>query len=488
MFKALETFIPYVKLFQHFTLLLPNMPPVPLGPQHLSQNALHPPPFVPPEALKEIYPELSDHFETVIHTNYSRLERQLKMYDESATYMVSLSPYAQLIATTPEIYTGYQNVASKIKQTHPDSSMHTASVAKLMAMCDDMQKLRKRARLAQEKATAVAMEKNREEKEAAKEAAKEEGKRPRKKPKTKTSPEEVPTSDEEGEAVSIPDDDVPMEDIDSQERRSSPEVQIIDDPIDFDQGAQVVVSGGKVVPRPGHEKAIHTIVNKVVEDNKAVEDKKSTGKAAKKKQRAEVILFPYVHLNRIDRQSPSYVQAMNVIARTVPDEAAKVASFTEPPSQKRGRANDYIDWEHGRFHYLQAKRPAPASNQVTDRAARAIQNAIGVDVPNKGLLRAEYETRSSLVAIIARLSADLGSHETLVAKHNEIILLMKNRGLSPLKELPEDEELNVSGDTPCPYAHSHISSHLPHHTVSCPVNSTPDSVDLSSLNIPTFLD
>ncbi|KAJ7610759.1 hypothetical protein DFH06DRAFT_1345865 [Mycena polygramma] len=481
MFKALETFIPYVKLFQHFTLLLPNMPPVPLGPQHLSQNALHPPPFVPPEALKEIYPELSDHFETVIHTNYSRLERQLQMYDESASYMVSLSPYSQLIATTPEIYTGYQNVASKIKQTHPDSSMHTPSVAKLMAICDDMQKLRKRARLAQEKAGNAC---------------------PRKKPKTKTSPEEVPTSDEEGEAVSIPDDDVSMEDIDSQEHRSSPEVQIIDDPIDFDQGAQVVVSGGKVVPRPGHEKAIHTIVNKVVEDNKAVEDKKFTGKAAKKKQRAEVILFPYVHLNRIDRRSPLYVQAMNVIARTAPDEAAKVASFTEPPSQKRGRANDYIDWEHGHFHYLQAKRPAPASNQVTDRAerpslearakainaARAIQNAIGVDVPNKGLLRAEYETRSSLVAIIARLSANLGSHETLVAKHNEIILLMKNRGLSPLKELPEDEELNVSGDTPCPYAHSHTSSHLPHHTVSCPVNPTPDSVDLSSLNIPTFLD
>lgn len=135
------------------------------------------------------------------------------------------------------------------------------------------------------------------------------------------------------------------------------------------------MSGGKLVPRAGHEKAIHTIVHKVVEDNKVVDDKKlvrslfSTfsadtsnpnfkSKAAKKeKKRAEVILFPYIHLNRIDRTSAAYVQAMNIVAQTAPEEAAKVASITTPPSLKRGRANDYIDWECGRFYYAQSAFP-----------------------------------------------------------------------------------------------------------------------------------
>lgn len=192
MFKALETFIPYVKLFQRFSLLLPNMPPVPLGPQHLSQNALHPPPFVPPEVLKDVYPDLCDHFETVLHTSYPKLNRQLKMYEESAEFMVrrslfcpgfrlfstfiqvSLHGYAELIAVTSEIYMGYQNVVSKIRQTHPDANDHTANVTKLLAMCSEMQGHRKRARLAAEKASLVAMEKNREEKDLAKEAAREE--------------------------------------------------------------------------------------------------------------------------------------------------------------------------------------------------------------------------------------------------------------------------------------------------------------------------
>ncbi|KAJ6478860.1 hypothetical protein C8R47DRAFT_1219405 [Mycena vitilis] len=411
------------------------MPPVPLGPQHLSQNALHPPPFVPPEVLKDVYPDLCDHFETVLHTSYPKLNRQLKMYEESAEFMVSLHGYAELIAVTSEIYMGYQNVVSKIRQTHPDANDHTANVTKLLAMCSEMQGHRKRARLAAEKASLVAMEKNREEKDLAKEAAREE-KRPRKKPK-KNSPPEVPTSDEEDD--SVPDEDVPMEDVDSQERRSSPEVQIVDDPIDFDKGAQVVVSGGKLVPRAGHEKAIHTIVHKVVEDNKVVDDKKLSKAAKKEKKRAEVILFPYIHLNRIDRTSAAYVQAMNIVAQTAPEEAAKVASITTPPSLKRGRANDYIDWECGRFYYAQTKRPTPGSNQVPDRAARAIQGAVGVDIPNKGLLRAEYETRSNIVAVIARLSADLGIHETLVAKHNEMATLIRARGLTALTDLPEEK-------------------------------------------------
>ncbi|KAJ6456025.1 hypothetical protein C8R47DRAFT_1227996 [Mycena vitilis] len=353
----------------------------------------------------------------------------------STFIQVSLHGYVELIAVTSEIYMGYQNVVSKIHQTHPDANDHTANVTKLLAMCSEMQGHRKRARLAAEKASLVAMEKNREEKDLAKEAAREE-KRPRKKPK-KNSPPEVPTSDEEDD--SVPDEDVPMEDVDSQERRSSPEVQIVDDPIDFDKGAQVVVSGGKLVPRAGHEKAIHTIVHKVVEDNKVVEDKKLSKAAKKEKKRAEVILFPYIHLNRIDRTSAAYVQAMNIVAQTAPEEAAKVASITTPPSLKRGRANDYIDWECGRFYYAQIKHPTPGSNQVPDRAARAIQGAVGVDIPNKGLLRAEYETRSNIVAVIARLSADLGIHETLVAKHNEMATLIRARGLTALTDLPEEK-------------------------------------------------
>lgn len=90
MFKALERFIPYVKLFQHFALLLPNMPGVIPGPEHLSNNALSPPPFVPPAELAEVYPELVDSMQTALYMNFPKPERQLRMLDEAAQFMVRL--------------------------------------------------------------------------------------------------------------------------------------------------------------------------------------------------------------------------------------------------------------------------------------------------------------------------------------------------------------------------------------------------------------
>ncbi|KAJ6456033.1 hypothetical protein C8R47DRAFT_1223001 [Mycena vitilis] len=453
------------------------MPGVIPGPEHLSNNALSPPPFVPPAELAEVYPELVDSMQTALYMNFPKPERQLRMLDEAAQFMARLESHAQLISTVDPIYLEFSQVVNKMKQF--TSVPPTSAMRKVLEMGDAMKKLRRRASTNAKQAAGQAMEHNRAEKEAAKEMARQVKKSRKKKVVT---PEDVPTSDEEEEDTPA-DEDVNMEEAPSKkDRDSSPDVVIVEDPVDFDKGAHVVISGGKVIPRPGHEQNLNTIIQKTVEANN-VSAAPSKGKK-RKIERAEVIRFPYVHINRIDRKSNAYIQAMNIIAKTAPEEAAKVALLSEmsPPAKRRRGRHDFVDFEKGthdtsqdKFSKLSPSRPGDAQ-QIVAHARNTLTTAAGVQVSDTALLRAEFDTRNRIVNVIARMAADLSIHEVLVVKHDEMINLMNERQLSALSQLPEQRPES----NPCPF---HNCSTTPHS-----VDNPHDSVDLSTLDIPTLLD
>jgi hypothetical protein len=88
-YKTFRYYTPYIPLFNSYPLLFP-MPGVPLGPQHLSHNALHPPDkeFVPPAAVADEYTAAEEQLSLLMACNYPQFVKQLGLFVRTAAVLV----------------------------------------------------------------------------------------------------------------------------------------------------------------------------------------------------------------------------------------------------------------------------------------------------------------------------------------------------------------------------------------------------------------
>ncbi|KAJ7790876.1 hypothetical protein B0H13DRAFT_2394459 [Mycena leptocephala] len=270
------------------------MPGVPLGPQHLLHNALHPPDkeFVPPAAVADEYTAAEEQLSLLMACNYPQFVKQLGLFVWTAAVLNAFEPHKQLVAPITEIFEMFTKFTNKFRQFWGPHGAKTPppAITATLELGEEFHKLRVRAKANQNSLLEAACDKSRAEKDDAKKEAK------KSKRKKQVLSAEAVQSDPE-DSVIVVDEDTVMDDL--------LDAQGDDDLDSIDADAFMAE----------------------IDDAKKEKEKASTSKSAQKlpkisknKPRAETVCIPYTRVGCLDRSSSAFVKAMNIIGKTDPKE------------------------------------------------------------------------------------------------------------------------------------------------------------------------
>ncbi|KAJ7903982.1 hypothetical protein B0H13DRAFT_2334915 [Mycena leptocephala] len=320
--------------------------------------------------------------------NYPQFVKQLGLFVRTAAVLNAFEPHKQLVAPINEIF---EISGASQRQGTP------AAITEALELGEEFHKLRVRAKANQNSLLEAARDKSRAEKDDAKKEAKKVPYNPLVHSLVKTIISSCPSARSRflsAEAIqSDPEDSVIVVDEDT----------IMDDLLDA-QGDDDLDSIDA------------DMFMAEIDDAKKEKAKASTSKSAQKlnKPRAETVCIPYTHVGRLDRSSSAFVKAMNVIGKTDPKEAEKVASEAEASVLRKQR--------HAGSHYEYPKLTTPHRDGVLEAALEAVNSPIP-NLPDRALQRIGLQARTELLATTHRLSFTLEYHRMLLAEQEFCILV-----------------------------------------------------------------
>ncbi|KAJ7441713.1 hypothetical protein FB451DRAFT_1190900 [Mycena latifolia] len=418
------------------------MPPVPIGPQHLSANALHPPPFVPPSSMPiDVFKKCDKASKMLQGCRLANSEEQLELFIDTAQVLaryfsfrcyfvadpllrqMTLTKYKETIAAYQYMYDWFLQFCNKFQQFWIRcQGSYPGLCQKLVNFTDELGHIRQRLKL--EDANT----------------------KPRKAKKAAITPVSVDDSDDD--PVLFPgSEDEAMED-------AEPLIDLfqqVDDAIEIDG------MSGDDSPKDTSSKSSskHSAAESVKESTKGKGKGKDTSSFKKKDKQdhSETVRIPYLRNSRINTKSREYLKAMKVVAKTQPEEAEKVAGKTPLPSRKRRRASsfyEYIDSHEsvqGMYSstwpfYSADLRPAVAltPKQLPKLTPQHITNTIDrahtlvttkqPEVPDEAIIRQDRNVRSNLAFATHQIAYQLKMRDELLTEHLRLNEIMKERKLT----------------------------------------------------------
>lgn len=180
-----------------------------------------------------------------------------------------------------------------------------------------------------------------------------------------------------------------------------------------------------------------------------------------------MVRIPFLRHAHLDKKSPHYLKAAQIIAKTSPAEAAQIATEPETPTvRRRPRRHSLYKFAEpksvsqgslfGRSCGAQLTLPfvtdatnnvsaqssgasAPSETAVTHEAVlRAMLDQGRTPSSPRALAIMEYETRANLSLGAHRMAFQLSQRVSLLEEHARILTAMRNQNIAVLAAHPDD--------------------------------------------------
>ncbi|KAJ7450980.1 hypothetical protein B0H11DRAFT_2246558 [Mycena galericulata] len=403
---------------------------VPLGPQHLSHQALLGP--LPPRGMEaDTWQDAYDAVDTMLATNFSNPNKQASLFEQTAKTIIRMVPSVESFARHAETIKFISAFLNKYSQFAKRRSGRTPQVIQSVF---DLQTTMRGTAASQIQRQNQQIEADRSERVAALEESQTTKGRKRSH-KVSSSKATVDTSDEDSEEevqITLRDEDDPMEE--------APPLKNVADSgsnahLSFDKSGSAP-TGSVEDPIDGDEfmKEIDEVIG-----SKAGKGKQSPSKP--KATRPEAVRIPYIRASkRIDVESNSYIKAMAIVEKTNPKEANKVLDeIPPPPPRKRQRSGSFYEFEeaHSGLQVVNMtqkqldKLTPKQSNQIVENSLRAVVAQAKVSTPDDAI-RQERHVRAHMANATSQLQHFLKVREHLVGQHKRLLSQMEERKLKPL--------------------------------------------------------
>ncbi|KAJ6464809.1 hypothetical protein DFH09DRAFT_1346741 [Mycena vulgaris] len=363
------------------------MPAVPIGPQHLSGNALFPPPFeIPSNIPIKLFKKVETTSRRFLATNGLPDADMIELFNDTSDVLMGLVPYKETVAAHQHIFNFFLNFCNKFRQywIKCGTGSYPVPCQKVVNFLEELTKLRARAK----HAATEQRSRDRDERIAASlEAAP--APKTRKGKKAITTPAVVPDTDDESVIFGASEDE-DMEDAGPLEVSTKD-----NNAIDID------------APAPSEVSSTSSSTNVKGKD------------------------LPSFKKNKEDRAEA----AMKVISKTEPEEAAKVASEPSTSSRKRRRASSFYEFaeSHEDQQGLSAKQLSKLTPRFIDSAistARTIVTSAQPEPSDDAIALQDLQVRTDLAVATHRIAKQLKMRDELYAEHVRLIGVMKERKLA----------------------------------------------------------